>query len=186
MTDQASFKDGGSRVDNRCELPTILSLQALDGLSAPESRIQAVPETAESGAPMNRDLRNCCDPYLNHAEKRAWFKSGLQLRVAGVDARRATRPDPRPPRWGSLAIATSTPAPAIVTCEGSDFEPCRKEIKRPDLTLCKAGCYVKTTGHSKPATHENRVSLLGRDDSPGRPGTPISPAFFTVHLISIS
>ena|SRR5208282_3649925 len=127
MTDQASFKDGGSRVDNRCELPTILSLQALDGLSAPESRIQAVPETAESGAPMNRDLRNCCDPYLNHAEKRAWFKSGLQLRVAGVDARRATRPDPRPPRWGSLAIATSTPAPAIVTCEGSDFEPCRKE-----------------------------------------------------------
>src|SRR5208337_1276366 len=67
MTDQASFKDGGSRVDNRCELPTILSLQALDGLSAPESRIQAVPETAEAGAPMNRDLRNCCDPYLNHA-----------------------------------------------------------------------------------------------------------------------
>jgi len=58
MTDQASFNDGGSRVDHQCELPTILSLQALDGLSAPESRIQAVPETAEAGAPMNRDLRN--------------------------------------------------------------------------------------------------------------------------------
>jgi len=67
MTDQASFNDGGSPVDNQCELPTILSLQALDGLSAPESCIQAVPETAEAGAPMNRDLRNCCDPYLNHA-----------------------------------------------------------------------------------------------------------------------
>src|SRR5271157_1694976 len=67
MTDQASFKEGGSRLDNRSELPTILLLQALDGLSAPESRIQAVPETAEAGAPMNRDLRNCCDPYLNHA-----------------------------------------------------------------------------------------------------------------------
>jgi hypothetical protein len=40
MTDQASFNDGGSRVDNRCELPTILSFQALDGLSAPEFRIQ--------------------------------------------------------------------------------------------------------------------------------------------------
>jgi hypothetical protein len=38
-----------------------LSLQVLDGLSAPESRIQAVPETAEAGAPMNRYLRNCCD-----------------------------------------------------------------------------------------------------------------------------
>src|SRR5271157_2107124 len=68
MTDQASFNDGGSPVDHQCELPTILSLQALDGLSAPESYIQAVPETAEAGAPMNRDLRNCCDPYLNHAQ----------------------------------------------------------------------------------------------------------------------
>src|SRR5208337_3782517 len=67
MTDQASFNDGGSPVDKQCELRTILSLQALDGLSAPESCIQAVPETAEAGAPMNRDLRNCCDPYLNHA-----------------------------------------------------------------------------------------------------------------------
>src|SRR5271157_757004 len=68
MTDQASFNDGGSPVDDQCELPTILSLQALDGLSTPESYIQAVPETAEAGAPMNRDLRNCCDPYLNHAQ----------------------------------------------------------------------------------------------------------------------
>src|SRR5271157_4083350 len=67
MTDQASFNDGGSPVDHQCELPTILSLQALDGLSAPESYIQAVPETVEAGAPRNRDLRNCCDPYLNHA-----------------------------------------------------------------------------------------------------------------------
>src|SRR5208282_2752421 len=70
MTDQVSFNDGDPRGDNQCELPTILSLQALDGLSAPESRIQAVPETAESGTPMNRDLRNCCDPYLNHARIR--------------------------------------------------------------------------------------------------------------------
>jgi hypothetical protein len=62
MTDQASFNDGGSRVDNRRGLPTILSLQALDGLSAPESRIQVAPETAEAGVPMNRDLRDCCDP----------------------------------------------------------------------------------------------------------------------------
>jgi len=62
MTDQASFNNGVSRVDNQRELATILSLQEFDGLSAPESRIQAVPETAEAGAPMNRDLRNCCDP----------------------------------------------------------------------------------------------------------------------------
>src|SRR5208337_2081591 len=80
VTDQASFKDGGSRVDNQCELPTILSLQALDGLSAPESRIQAVPETAEAGAPMNRDLRKCCDPYLNHAEMVAQ-KSEMPVRA---------------------------------------------------------------------------------------------------------
>src|SRR5271157_3378181 len=41
-TDQASFNDGGSRVDHRCELTTILSFQALDGVSAPEFRIQEV------------------------------------------------------------------------------------------------------------------------------------------------
>src|SRR5271157_220368 len=76
MTDQASFNDGGSPVDDQCELPTILSLQALDGLSTPESYIQAVPETAEAGAPMNRDLRNCCDPYLNHAQMGHGSKAG--------------------------------------------------------------------------------------------------------------
>jgi len=39
-------------------------------------------------------------PLSQATQNRAWFKSGLQLRVAGVDARRATPPDPRPPRWG--------------------------------------------------------------------------------------
>jgi len=62
MTDQASFNNGVSRVDNQRELPTIFSLQVLAGLSAPESRIQAIRETAEAGALMNRDLRNCRDP----------------------------------------------------------------------------------------------------------------------------
>src|SRR5271157_1534258 len=57
---------------------------------------------------------------------RAWFKSRLQLRVAGVDARRATPPDPRPPRWGLAGYCQLDPShPAIVTCEGSDFEPCQ-------------------------------------------------------------
>ena len=37
---------------------------------------------------------------------RAGYGSG----VAGVDARRATPPDPRPPRWGQLAVASSIPA----------------------------------------------------------------------------
>jgi len=95
VTDQASFKDGGSRVDNQCELPTILSLQALDGLSAPESRIQAVPETAEAGAPMNRDLRKCCDPYLNHAEKRSNVQTLLYARQAVTSRRPATLSPPR-------------------------------------------------------------------------------------------
>ena len=61
-----------------------------------------------------------------------------------------------------------------------------ESVKYPDLTLCKAGCYVKTTGHSKPARHENRVSLLDQDDSPERPGTSISPVFYSAYLISTS
>jgi len=113
MTDQVSFNDGDPRVDNQCELPTILSLQALDGLSAPESRIQAVPETAEAGTPMNRDLRNCCDPYLNHA-RWAWFNfsifAGDKSRVAGVELATASEPPARKPRiWGRHPRA-STPA----------------------------------------------------------------------------
>src|SRR5271157_1698806 len=120
MTDQASFKDGGSRVDNRCELPTILSLQALDGLSAPESRIQAVPETAEAGAPMNRDLRNCCDPYLNHAERghgsKAGYSSGwlgstpggrrAQIRGLRAGARWLLPPRPQPQLLSPARVAT--------------------------------------------------------------------------------
>jgi len=66
----------------------------------------------------------------------AWFKRRLQLRVAGVDARRATPPDPRPPRWGLAGYCQLDPShPAIVTCEGSDFEPC--QILRLLRLLCE-------------------------------------------------
>src|SRR5208337_50471 len=108
MTDQVSFNDGDPRGDNQCELPTILSLQALDGLSAPESRIQAVPETAEAGTPMNRDLRNCCDPYLNHAttcqpaangSRSEWRRCGAASIAVGPSAI-LTGSQTRPSDWG--------------------------------------------------------------------------------------
>src|SRR5208337_1053188 len=64
---------------------------------------------------------NCCDPYLNHAVLLARFKSRLHLGMAGVDARRATPPDPilpaftearrvRKPRPEPASIGTSSPA----------------------------------------------------------------------------
>src|SRR5208337_1642872 len=121
------------------------------------------------------------------AGDRAWFNSrifaGDKSGVAGVEL--ATASGPQRASLGSGGVALGRRPQPPLSCD-LRLNHARKEIKRPDLTLCKAGCYVKTTGHSKPATYENRVSLLGRDDSPERPGTPISPAFSTVHLISIS
>jgi hypothetical protein len=54
-----------------------------------------------------------------------WFKSGSQFGVAGVDARRATPADPRPPYPGLAACRQLDPShPALVTCEVGEFEPC--------------------------------------------------------------
>ena len=45
-------------------------------------------------------------------------KAGYSSGVAGVDARRATPPDPRPPRWGLAGCCQLDPShPTIVTCE---------------------------------------------------------------------
>src|SRR5271166_4620589 len=52
-------------------------------------------------------------PFRRHGSK-AGYSSG----VAGVDARRATPPDPRPPRWGLAGCCQLDPShPTIVTCE---------------------------------------------------------------------
>ncbi len=45
-------------------------------------------------------------------------KAGYNSGVAGVDARRATPPDPRPPRWGLAGCCQLDPShPTLVTCE---------------------------------------------------------------------
>ncbi len=58
-----------------------------------------------------RDGFACFKPW--HGSK-AGYSSG----VAEVDARRATPPDPRPPRWGLAGCCQLDPShPTIVTCE---------------------------------------------------------------------
>jgi len=71
------------------------------------SRLQSGPNSGSSnsesrgpGAWSQGVRTERCSRSQKSAEQKAWFKSGLQLRVAGVDARRATPLDPRPPRWG--------------------------------------------------------------------------------------
>src|SRR5271157_6567500 len=50
-------------------------------------------------------------------ESRHGSKAGYSSGVAGVDARRATPPDPRPPRWGLAGCCQLDPShPTIVTC----------------------------------------------------------------------
>jgi len=52
-------------------------------------------------------------------------KAAYTSRVAGVDARRATPPDPRLPRWGLAGWRQLDPShPALVTCEDAEIEPC--------------------------------------------------------------
>ena len=53
---------------------------------------------------------------VDHIRILAWFKSRSQLGVAGVDARRATPPDPRPLRSGLAGDCQLDPShPALVT-----------------------------------------------------------------------
>src|SRR5208282_3351822 len=140
----------------------------------------------ETGILEKTEQSDSCYLGLNQVSFRHGSKSlPSQVTIAGAGVEVAIASEPQRGGLGSGRVARRASTPATLSCNPL-LNHARKEIKRPDLTLCKTGCYVKTTGHSKPATHENRVSLLGRDDSPGRPGTPISPAFSTVHLISIS
>ncbi len=46
----------------------------------------------------------------NKANLLAWFKRGLQLRAAVLDARRAKPQDPRPPRWGLAGYCQLDPS----------------------------------------------------------------------------
>ena len=53
--------------------------------------------------------------------------AGCTSGVAGVDARRATPPDPRLPRRGLAGCRQLDPShPALVTCEDAKVEPCRE------------------------------------------------------------
>jgi len=55
----------------------------------------------------------------------AWFEVRLHPGVAGVDARRATPPDPRPVRWGLAGCRQLDPShPVLLTCEDAEVEPC--------------------------------------------------------------
>ncbi len=73
------------------------------------------PRRAERATPLSR----------RSASRLAWFKSRLHLGVAGVDARRATPPGPRLPRWGLAGCRQLDPShPALVTCEDAEVEPC--------------------------------------------------------------
>jgi hypothetical protein len=59
------------------------------------------------------------------AELRHGSEAGHTSGMAVVDARRATSPDPRPPRWGFAACRPLDPShPTFVTCEGTEFEAC--------------------------------------------------------------
>ncbi len=49
----------------------------------------------------------------------------LHVGVAGVDAQKATPPDPRLSRWGLAGCRQLDPShPALVTCEDDEVEPC--------------------------------------------------------------
>ena len=55
----------------------------------------------------------------------AWFKCSAVYGVAGVDARRATPPDPRLARWGLARCGQLDPShPALLTREDPRVEPC--------------------------------------------------------------
>ncbi len=70
----------------------------------------------------NRCMESSCN--VNLGSFWAWFKSRLHLGVAGVDARRATPPDPRLARWELASCCQLDPShPAFVPREDPGVEP---------------------------------------------------------------
>jgi hypothetical protein len=76
--------------------------------------------------------------------------------VAGVDARRATRPDPRLPRRGLAGCCQLDPShPALVTCEDAKVEPC------PGFEAIFFISLIPITDSGKSAYHTN-ILLIAR------------------------
>ena len=71
-------------------------------------------------------LSNCVEPWgqaghrftaFSWSGSRHGSKAGYSSGVAGVDTRRATPPDPRPPHWGLAGCCQLDPShPTLVTC----------------------------------------------------------------------
>ena len=88
-----------------------------------ECLIQSLAEYMQA---RSSGLSNCVEPWgqaghrftaFSWSGSRHGSKAGYSSGVAGVDTRRATPPDPRPPRWGLAGCCQLDPShPTIVTC----------------------------------------------------------------------
>src|SRR5208337_4678581 len=86
-----------------------------EGYTTIGSRYADEPGRLRIGWP--RMTRNGTERPGNCVRTRHGSKAGYSSGVAGVEARRATPPDPRPPRWGLAGCCQLDPShPTIVTC----------------------------------------------------------------------
>src|SRR5271157_5757268 len=79
---------------------------------------------------LNRWTANCMEMYekcgVQAARNGQGSNAGHSPGAAGVDARRATPPDPRLARWGLASCCQLDPShPALVTRQDPGVEPCR-------------------------------------------------------------
>jgi hypothetical protein len=110
--------------------------------------------------PLNLPSKSFARPGLRPHPSHTCGKAQKQLtrrRVARVDTRRPTPPDPRLPRRGLAGCRQLDPShPALVTCDGAKVEPCH--ISRQDAFQ-----------NSEEADVRNRVGIIRAPPGSGRP-----------------
>src|SRR5271157_493189 len=85
------------------------------------------------------------------SSKRRWrsghgSNAGHSSGVAGVDARRATPPDPRLARWGLAGGRQLDPShPALVTREDPGVEPCPELLPNSTVSATPSRCGATAT-----------------------------------------
>ncbi len=102
--------------------------------------------------------------------------AGHSSGVPGVDARRATPPDPRLARWGLAGCLQPDPShPALVTREDPGVEPCRScQPFLPDRSTslaqstCRAARFPRVNEHT-PAHHRSAWATRGLASHPELP-----------------
>src|SRR5208337_2783769 len=116
-------------------------------------------DTRDHNMPEKRGQAKSADRTPRKTRVVRWHGSnaGHSSGVAGVDARRATPPDPRLARWGLASCCQLDPShPARVAREDPGVEPC---LSLRVMLVSESACGMASASISRPGATRNWVRL---------------------------